>query len=506
MVSMLQYSLRQHVNQRTKKRRQMRIELNHSNLTELTVDTLVLILPADRFPENMETLDQVLEGQLSCLWRSVKPAAKEIPVLYPCGRATPVHILLAKQLAGCEARELRNLYIALGKKARQLETETVAVNLPGFFPAALESQLAVEGLSQGAYLPDLYKHERQPSIQSLLIWSESQEAAEGSRLGEVVSAAQRMARDLVNEPAAKATPTYLLEEARRLSEALCSEIEVLDADAARKKGMGAFCAVAQGSSQPAFLVRLHHPGTRSAGHLALVGKGLTFDSGGLSLKPWESMITMKSDMAGAATVLAAFQAICILRPELDFSAFTPLTENLLSGHSFKPGDVLEAMNGKTIEVRSTDAEGRLILADALCWAQECGSTHLVDVATLTGACIIALGYETVGLFTNQAEWGERLLQAAEKAGERLWRMPLFPEYKELNNSEIADLANSAGRGGAPAGAIAAACFLQEFVREGVAWAHLDIAGPAFLAKENRAQAGAATGAMVRTLVELGLTF
>jgi len=485
----------------------MHIELNHSNLTELTVDTLILILPADQFPTNMESFDQALEGQLSCLWRSIKPASKEIPVLYSCGRTTLVRILLAKQQAGCEARELRSLYTTLGKKARQLEAESVAVNLPGLFPAALESQIAVEGLNQGAYLPDLYKRERRPSIKNLLIWSDSPEAIEGSRLGEVVSAAQRMARDLVNEPAAKATPAYLLEEARRLSEACGSEIEVLDTDAAQKKGMGAFCAVAQGSSQPAFLVRLHRPGVRNAaGHLALVGKGLTFDSGGLSLKAWESMITMKSDMAGAAAVLAAFQAICVLRPELDFSAFIPLSENLLSGHSFKPGDVLEAMNGKTIEVRSTDAEGRLILADALCWAQECGATHLVDVATLTGACIIALGYETTGLFTNQAEWGELLLVAAEKAGERLWRMPMFPEYKELNSSEIADLANSAGRGGAPAGAIAAACFLQEFIREGVAWAHLDIAGPAFLAKETRAQAGAASGAMVRTLIELGLSF
>jgi leucyl aminopeptidase len=484
----------------------MRIDLNHSNLIEINVDTLGLILPGDQFPETMEPLDQALGGQLSCLWRSAKPAAKEIPVLHTCGRATPARILLVKHTAGCEARELRTLYITLGKKARQLETETLAVNLPGVLPAAFESQLAVEGLSQGAYLPDLYKHQRKPSIQSLLIWSESQEAGEGSRHGEIVAAAQKMARNLVNEPPAKATPTYLLEEAYRISTASASEIEVLDANAARKKGMGAFCAVAQGSSQPAFMVRLHHPGTSSVGHLALVGKGLTFDSGGLSLKPWESMITMKSDMAGAATVLAAYQAICILRPELEFSVFAPLTENLLSGHSFKPGDVLEAMNGKTIEVRSTDAEGRLILADALCWAQECGATHLVDVATLTGACIIALGYETVGLFTNQSEWGEKLLQAAEKAGERLWRMPMFPEYKELNNSEIADLANSAGRGGAPAGAIAAACFLQEFIGEGVTWAHLDIAGPAFLGKENRAQAGAATGAMVRTLIELGLAF
>jgi leucyl aminopeptidase len=240
--------------------------------------------------------------------------------------------------------------------------------------------------------------------------------------------------------------------------------------------------------------------------LFLIGKGLTFDSGGLSLKPWESMVPMKSDMAGAATVLGAFQALAQLRPDLDFTVITPLTENLPSGKSFKPGDILRAYNGKTIEIRSTDAEGRLILADSLCWAAEFGATHIVDLATLTGACIVALGYETVGLFGNSAEWNQRICDAAQKAEERVWAMPMYAEYKELNNSEIADIANSAGKAGSPAGAIAAAFFLKEFVKDGVQWAHLDIAGPAFLNKPDRGYAIGATGIMVRTLVELGLEF
>jgi leucyl aminopeptidase len=484
----------------------MRNQRSDTKLTELAVDNILLVLPEDHFPPELNTLDSLLEGELSWVWRNSKTTGKEMPLLPTFDRIPAKRILIAKGVGGTERRDLRNLYATLARRARQLEGTSLAVNLPGLFPPEEEAQLAIEGVNQGAYQPDLYRQDRHMPLDQLIIWNPQSAMEGGIGRGDAIATAQRWARDMVNEPASVMTPSFLLDQAQQAAKEGNCDLEILTVEDARRLGMGAFVAVAQGSAQPAFMIRLHHPGKTDRSHLAMIGKGLTFDSGGLSLKPWESMVTMKSDMSGAATVLAAFRAIVRLRPELDFSIVTPLTENLPSGSSFKPGDVLHAMNDKTIEVRSTDAEGRLILADALCWAQEKGATHLVDVATLTGACIIALGYETTGLFANQESWAEQILQAGERAGERLWRMPMFPEYKELISSEIADMANSAGRGGAPAGAISAAFFLQEFVRTEVAWAHLDVAGPAFLLKENRAQAVGATGTMVRTLVELGLAF
>jgi leucyl aminopeptidase len=262
--------------------------------------------------------------------------------------------------------------------------------------------------------------------------------------------------------------------------------------------MGAFLAVAQGSKEPARLIVIRHRGANAEPRVAFVGKGLTFDSGGISLKPANDMHLMKSDMAGAAAVLAAISALAKMKIGLDVIGIIPATENLPGGGAYRPGDVLTALNGKTIEVISTDAEGRLLLADALAYACQLGATHIVDVATLTGACIIALGHSVAGVMGNDNELLAALIEAGERAGERLWRLPLFREHRRQLDSAIADIKNVGGRA---AGAITGAWFLQEFVGA-TSWAHMDIAGTAWNEKDRPSQVEGATGAGTRTLIAL----
>jgi leucyl aminopeptidase len=237
--------------------------------------------------------------------------------------------------------------------------------------------------------------------------------------------------------------------------------------------------------------------------LAMVGKGITFDCGGLNLKPGNYMENMKSDMSGAAAVLGAMKVIGDLRPPVNVLAVIPATENMPGGRAIKPGDILRAMNGKTLEVDNTDAEGRIILADAVAYAQQLGSTHIVDLATLTGACVIALGDSITGLLGAPQDWVDQVWGAARTTGERLWQLPLPPDYRELIKSEVADVKNTGGRAG---GTITGAMFIQHFVDEGVAWAHLDIAGPSYSDKNRPYQPVGATGVGVALLVELALGF
>jgi leucyl aminopeptidase len=266
-------------------------------------------------------------------------------------------------------------------------------------------------------------------------------------------------------------------------------------------GMGALLGVAKGSNQPPKLITLSYKGDElSEKAIGFLGKGITFDSGGISIKPSEGMGEMKDDMAGAAAVMTALGAIAKLKPKINVTAIIPATENLPSGTALKPGDVLKAMNGKTIEVISTDAEGRLILADALSYARKLGLSPLIDLATLTGACRVALGTLYSGLFGNDQDLIDKALKAAEKSGERMWQMPMPEEYKEQNKSEIADVKNTGNRYG---GAITAAFFLAEFV-DNTPWVHIDIAGTAFSTKESGYIIKGATGVGVRTLVELAL--
>jgi leucyl aminopeptidase len=308
-----------------------------------------------------------------------------------------------------------------------------------------------------------------------------------------------MARDWVNEPANFMTPSRMAEVAREVAHGYGLEVNVLEREQMLEMGMGALLGVAQGSAEPPKFIILNYRG-RNPGEIdvALAGKGITFDSGGISIKRSEGMGDMKADMSGGAAVMAAISAVARIKSEINVTAVVPATENLPSGRALKPGDVLRAMNGKTIEVVSTDAEGRLILADALSYVKKLNAKSIIDVATLTGACRIALGNVCSGAFGNNQQLMNRLISSGTKAGECMWQMPMNEEYKEQNSSDIADIKNV---GGAFAGAITAAQFLSEFVGD-TPWVHLDIAGTRLSDKERGYVVKGATGVPVRTLVNL----
>jgi leucyl aminopeptidase len=287
--------------------------------------------------------------------------------------------------------------------------------------------------------------------------------------------------------------------ARKVAKERGLEVTVLEKDRMQEMGMGGLLGVNQGSAQPPKLIVLEYKGNQTGvTDITLVGKGITFDSGGISIKPSERMEEMKGDMAGGASVIATIGAIAQLKPAINLRAIVPATENMPDGKAYKPGDVLKALNGKTIEVISTDAEGRVILSDALSYANKLGTKRIIDVATLTGACAVALGTICSGAFTNNQELADQVIAAGNRAGECIWQLPMYEEYKEQNKSDVADIKNSGGRYG---GAITAAQFLAEFVGD-TPWVHLDIAGPFMSDKEKGYTTKGATGVPVRTLINL----
>ena len=344
---------------------------------------------------------------------------------------------------------------------------------------------------------------RQPWLDALAIAvPDSAGATTAAARGAVLGDATNQARALVNEPGNLLTPRGFAQRAVELAAAAGLPIEVLDEQAIAQLGMGLLQGVARGSKEPPRVIVMRHapPGVTEGPVLGLIGKGITFDSGGISIKPADNMDKMKGDMAGGAAVVAAMCAIARLGVPLRVIGIVPATENLPDGEAMKPGDVLTSAAGKTVEVLNTDAEGRLILGDGVWYARTLGATHLVDVATLTGACMVALGKTTAGLFATPPAWSDQLRLASERAGERMWPMPLFDDYRDLFRSEIADFSNTGGRYG---GAITAALFIKEFAGD-LPWAHLDIAGPAWAEESKPYQPKGATGAAVRTLVELAL--
>ncbi|GGM92924.1 putative cytosol aminopeptidase [Thermus composti] len=350
-----------------------------------------------------------------------------------------------------------------------------------------------EGLLLGAYRFDRLKTKREEKALTLLLPGVPEALLERARK---VAEGVYFARDLVNEPPNVLTPEALAERALELR-ALGVEVEVLDEKAIAELGMGAFLAVAQGSENPPRFIRLRYAQEGARARLDLVGKGLTFDSGGYSLKPTEGMATMKGDMAGAAAVLGAFKAAALLGLPVELRGYIAACENLISGRAYRVGDVLKTLSGKTVEVMNTDAEGRLTLADALAYAEREGAERIVELSTLTGAAMVALGEEVAALFATEEAWGEKVLKAAREVGEKVWPMPLEKAYREKLKSSVADLKNVGDRYG---GAIVAALFLAEFVR--VPLVHLDIAGPAFARKAHALGPEGGTGFGVRTLLRL----
>ncbi|MDP7239849.1 MAG: leucyl aminopeptidase [Dehalococcoidia bacterium] len=327
------------------------------------------------------------------------------------------------------------------------------------------------------------------------------QARRGVSKGLVMAEAVALARDMGNQPANFMTPTLLAEEALKVAQQVSLGVEILEREKMQEMGMGGMLGVSQGSAQPPkFIILTHRGGDEGQPALGLVGKGITFDSGGISLKPSEGMWDMKGDMSGAAAVIAAMKAIAQLKVPINVAGIVPATENLPGGRALKPGDIIRIMNGKTVEISSTDAEGRLILADALSYARHQGLTPLVDLATLTGACHIALGDHYSGAFGNNQGFVTQVVEAGKEAGERHWPMPTDADYKEQNKSDVADIKNTGGRYG---GAITAALFVGEFAGN-TPWVHLDIAGTFRSDKDQGYVVKGATGVGVGTLINLAL--
>jgi len=392
-----------------------------------------------------------------------------------------------------------------GSKAKIVAT-TLLDAAPPEADRQAAAQAIAEGAALGAYRFLRYKKEREaPAVEQFLVLGKRDAGVQAALdQGAAVAQAVAWARDLVNEPAGTLTPSVLADEARRAAEQGGLEIEVLDEVAIANEGLGGLLGVSLGSEQPPRLIKLtYEPDGPARGTVALVGKGITFDSGGLSIKPAEGMETMKTDMSGAAAVIGAMSVLREAGVEAKVIAFVPTTENMPGGAAVKPGDVLKIRNGKTVEVLNTDAEGRLILADGLSLAAEERPDAVVDLATLTGACIVALGLKFAGLMGNNDSWIAQVRQAAERAGESVWPLPLPQEYRKDLDSEIADLKNITG--GRWGGALTAGLFLAEFIGD-IPWAHLDIAGPARAPSDEGYLQKGGTGFGVRTLVELLANF
>ena len=394
---------------------------------------------------------------------------------------------------------------------RSPKAKTVATTLLDTVPTGGDrfaaAQALAEGAALGAYKFLRYKEKSEaPALEKVLVLGKKDPSVQGGLdRGVAVAAAVGWARDLVNEPAGAMTPIQLAEEARRAAEEGGLSIEVLDEVEIANQGLGGLLGVSLGSEQPPRLVKLTYepPGGKARGTVALVGKGITFDSGGLSLKPAEGMETMKTDMSGAAAVIGAMSVLRAAGVPTRVIGFVPTTENMPGGRAIKPGDVLKIRNGKTVEVLNTDAEGRLILADGLSLAAEEKPDAVIDLATLTGACMVALGIKVAGLMGNDDGWIDQVRQGAERAGESVWHLPLPQEYRKDLDSEIADLKNISG--GRYGGALTAGLFLSEFTGD-IPWVHLDIAGPARAPGDDGYIAKGGTGFGVRTLVEVLSTF
>lgn len=439
-------------------------------------------------------------------------AAGEVKTLYPRG-AIPAKRVLVVGLGPADAFDLHAARRAAGaaaRAARDAGAKSVATIVHGAgiggLDAARAAQATVEGMGLALYRYDAPKQKRdERSVDEITVVDHNAEhlaeVEAGVKAGDAIAEGVALARDLANGPPNICTPGYMADTARRIAAEAGLDVEVGDRAWAAGNGMGAFLAVAQGAGYaPAFIILGHNAARTDLPTVVLVGKGVTFDTGGISIKPADGMDRMKTDMSGGAAVAAALCAIAELKPPVRVVGVIPIVENMPGGRAIRPGDVLRAASGKSVEVNNTDAEGRLILGDALWYAQQKGATHLVDVATLTGACVVALGKFVSGLFASDDAWRERVRQAGARAGDRLWPMPLDAEFGELLKSDIADIVNTGGRAG---GAITAAWFLKEFTG-GRPWAHLDIAGTAWADDAKPYCPKGPTGAAVRTLVELAL--
>jgi leucyl aminopeptidase len=459
-------------------------------------------------------VDKVLDGAISSLIirGEINGKFEEASVLHTFGKlpARIVAIVGLGKRDDFDVDKIRRVSGQFCRALRKLNCHKIATIMHGAGAGNIGIEASAQAITEGAILGlygfTRYKKPEYEDVDELIVVVREKEKLPILEpivgKGKLIAEATNLARDMGNEPANYMTPSQMAETAKELANKYDLQFKIFEREDMEAMGMGALLGVARGSSQPPKLITLTYKGDEdSEKALGFLGKGITFDSGGISIKPSEGMGDMKNDMAGAAAVIAAVAAIAQLKPMINVTAIIPATENLPSGTALKPGDIVTTMNGKTVEVISTDAEGRLILADALSYAVRQGFSPLIDLATLTGACRVALGLSYGGVFGNDQDWIDKVLKAAQRTGESMWHMPMPEEYREQIRSEIADVKNTGNRYG---GAITAALFLAEFVDK-TPWVHIDIAGPRLSQKESGYIVKGATGIGVRTLVELALS-
>ncbi len=405
-----------------------------------------------------------------------------------------------KKLTADTIREIGAKIVA---KAQSIKAKKICVDLGELNIDLQESGYAFAlGATIGEYSFDKYKSEKnKDKIEELILVEKNKAKFEklqkGADKGIKIANAMNFARNLSNEPAQEVTPSKLAQVATKIKGTKGITVKIYEKEQIEKMGMGAFLAVGKGSSQLPKFIHIKYTPTKPKKKIALVGKGITFDSGGLDIKPASSMVTMKDDMSGAACVLSIMNTIKEFNPKVEVHAIVAACENMPGCSAYKPGDVLVAKNKKTIEIDNTDAEGRLTLADALCFASELGVDEIIDIATLTGACMVALGTQAAGIMGNNQKMIDDLIKIGSQSGERLWQLPIWDEYKDGLKSDVADIKNSGARWG---GASSAGAFLKEFVKKEIKWAHLDIAGVAFLESPQKELCKGATGAGIRTIL------
>ncbi|MUH00236.1 leucyl aminopeptidase [Scytonema sp. UIC 10036] len=486
----------------------MEIRGSNTPLLEWAGDGLAIGLFEDavELTGELATLDEKLAGSIKELIAEEEFKGKQgSSAFIRVGSHSPVRKVIVVGLGKPEALKLETLRRAAAgaaKTAKKQKCKAMAIHLPIFNDdKAQTAQAIAEGVQLALYQDNRFKSEpedKSPQVEQVdLLGLGGQEAAI-TRANQIASGVF-LARQLVAAPANSVTPITMAETATQIASEHGLQLEILEQEDCEKLNMGAFLGVAKASDLPPKFIHLtYKPEGTPRRKLAIIGKGLTFDSGGLNIKGAGSGIeTMKIDMGGAAATLGAAKAIGQLKPDVEVHFISAVTENMISGHAMHPGDILTASNGKTIEVNNTDAEGRLTLADALVFADKLGVDAIVDLATLTGACVVALGEDIAGLFTPDDALATQLEKASEASGEKIWRLPMEEKYFEGLKSGLADMKNTGPRAG---GSITAALFLKQFVKDTAAWAHLDVAGPVWAEKENGYNGPGATGFGVRTLV------
>lgn len=485
----------------------MEVRFRDTRAERIKTDLLVIPVREKKLEEPyLRALNRLLKGNLRArIDKSKFTGAEGSTLLYPSAGAMPAAQLLLIGLGGGEisSETWRKVAARAHKEARATGAEELAIFFSPDKNAEAAAGAIVEGALLAAYQFSKYRsNTTSPSeVKSLTLFrpgfSRTAALQKSADAAQVIVSGVRLARDLVNEPPSVATARFLGEQAQRHCRGRGLSVEVWGKKKIEAMKLAGLLAVNRGSHEEPRFIKIHYkPAAKAKKKITLIGKGITFDSGGLSLKPSKSMETMKLDMAGGAAVIATMSCLPKLGFDIEVTGYVPTTDNLPGHNAQKPGDVIRYLNGKTIEVLNTDAEGRLILADALALAARQKPDYMINLATLTGACMVALGTQVGGLFSNNQPLADQLLRASQESGEKLWQLPLVKEYKDMIKSSVADMKNI---GGSHGGAITAALILQEFVGD-VHWAHLDIAGPAFAESDNVLCPKGGTGFGVRTLL------